>query len=277
MPAIDWSRPWLAPYRVEGEAVERAMSGGSTAAALNVAAGGWDEASAGSARTGMGEATPHFVPHDALPPGEPYERFIFDTGGVPTRDNLHDFFNGLVWRRFPRTKRRLNALQAAEIARSGIGATRGPLRDALTLFDENGAVLDAPAALWSALVARDWHRLFVTERARWQEARLLVFGHALMEKLVAPRKPATAHVLVVPAGARSLSLATEASADAAIAAILQAAHLATKPFVALPVLGVPGWWAPNEDPAFYGDSGVFRPPRSAESSPAPQERSRRPA
>ncbi|MGI4779659.1 MAG: DUF3025 domain-containing protein [Janthinobacterium lividum] len=277
MAAIDWSPPWLAPYRADGEAVERSMPGGSTAAALNGVARGPGAASTGTARTGVGEAIPHFVPHEALPPGEPYERFIFDTGGVPTRNNLHDFFNGLVWLRFPRTKRRLNALQAAEIARVGIGATRGPLRDALTLFDENGAVLDAPAVLREALVARDWHRLFVTERARWQEARLLVFGHALMEKLVAPRKPATAHVLMAPAGALSQSPGSEASADEAIAATLQAAHLATKPFVALPVLGVPGWWAPNEDPAFYGDSGVFRPPRSAESPPAPQERSRRPA
>jgi hypothetical protein len=50
-------------------------------------------------------------------------------------------------------------------------------------------VLDAPPALWEALVARDWHALFVTRRALWSEARLLVFGHALLEKLVTPRKP----------------------------------------------------------------------------------------
>lgn len=258
MTAIDWSRPWLAPYRADGEAVERAMSGPWVAAALNDAA--------------AGRPLPLFVPHDALPPAEPYERFIFRTGGVPTRDNLHDFFNGLVWLRFPRAKRRLNALQDGEIVRLGIGATRGPLRDALTLFDENGAVLDAPAVLWDALIARDWHRLFVTERARWQEARLLIFGHALMEKLVAPRKPATAHVLLAPG--ESPSLACE---DGAIAAALHAAHLATKPFVALPVLGLPGWWTPNEDPAFYGDSSVFRPSRSAESPPALPEQPRRPA
>ena len=252
MTAIDWSRPWLAPYRETGEVVGRGASDG-TAAALNDAVG---------ERTGV----PRFVSHDALPPGEPYERFIFNTGSVPTRDNLHDFFNGLVWLRFPQAKRRLNELQAAEIARHGIGATRGRLRDALTLFDENGALLDAPPEIWDALIARDWHRLFVTERARWQDARLFVFGHALMEKLVVPRKPATAHVLMAPSGALSSSLASD---DRAIAAALDAAHLATKPFVALPVLGVPGWWPANEDPAFYDDSGVFRPPRSAESRSVP--------
>ena len=239
MTAIDWSRPWLAPYRAEGEAVERAALGGSTVGALNDAA----------------QELARFVSQDALPPGEPYERFIFDTGSIPTRDNLHDFFNGLVWLRFPLAKRRLNVLQAAEIAQHGICGTRGPLRDALTLFDENGAVLDAPPALWDALIARDWHRLFVTERARWQDARLQVFGHALMEKLVAPRKPATAHVLMAPGRTQSI-----ASEDDAIAAVLDATYLASKPFVPLPVLGVPGWWAENDDPAFYDDSSVFRPP-----------------
>ncbi|MGJ7493762.1 DUF3025 domain-containing protein [Variovorax sp. RT4R15] len=194
-----------------------------------------------------------------MPPGEAYEAFIHRTGTVPTRDNLHDFFNGLVWLRFPQAKRRLNALQAAEIARVGIGATRGPLRDALTLFDENGAVLDAPPALWQALIARDWQRLFVTERSLWQQARLLVFGHALLEKLIAPRKAATAHVLLAPDAAKSI-----AADDAAITAALDAAHLSTKPFVTLPVLGIPGWWAANQNFCFYDDSDVFRPRRSTE-------------
>ncbi len=205
-----------------------------------------------------------FVPHEALPPGEAYEAHIFRTGDVPTRDNLHDFFNGLAWLHFPRAKRRLNELQAAEIARCGIGARRGPLRDALTLFDENGAVLDAPPALWDALVARDWQRLFVTERARWDEARLLLFGHALLEKLTAPRKGLTAHVLFAPGALRSIYPRDESIAEA-----LSAAHLATKPFVPLPVLGVPGWWPGNANPCFYDDLDVFRPPRLSRPAPMP--------
>ena len=229
--AVDWEQPWLAPYR-------------SLGASLVL-------------RSVCEPGLPRFVPPDRLPPGEAYEAFIHRTGTVPTRENLHDFFNGLVWLHFPQTKRRLNQLQADEIARAGVGATRGPLRDALTLFDENGAVLDAPPALWEALLARDWRRLFVTERALWQWARLLVFGHALLEKLVSPRKPATAHVLLAPNGAKSI-----AADDAAIAAALAPAHLSTKPFVTLPVLGIPGWWAGNDDVCFYDDPAVFRPRRA---------------
>lgn len=234
--AIDWSRPWLAPYRSASQVAD---------------------ASVAQALQGLGGAPAvRFVAQAGLPPGEAYEAFIHRTGTIPTRDNLHDFFNGLVWLRFPQAKCRLNQLQAAEIARAGIGATRGPLRDALTLFDENGAVLDAPPALWQALIARDWQRLFVSGRALWDEARLLVFGHALLEKLVSPRKPATAHVLLAPGASQSMAID-----DAAIAAALDPAHLAAKPFAPLPVLGVPGWWAGNAAPAFYDDPQVFRPRR----------------
>jgi hypothetical protein len=46
-----------------------------------------------------------------------------------------------------------------------------------------------------------------------------------------------------------------------MAADLSADKLAAKPFAHLPVLGVPGWWAANEDLAFYDDVSVFRRPR----------------
>ena len=236
--AIDWAAPWLAPYRDPGEAVARAAAQtGTVAAALQSA---------------KPPGVPDFVTQDALPEGQAYEAHIFRTRTVPTRDNLHDFFNGLVWLAFPETKRRLNELQATEIARAGVGATRGPLRDALTLFDENGAVLDAPPALLEALVARDWQALFVTQRPLWAQARLRVFGHALLEKLVVPRKAATAHVLLLPAVAGPLG-------DAALARCLTPEHMARKPFAPLPVLGVPGWCGANETPDYYDDPKVFRP------------------
>ncbi|XPG43970.1 DUF3025 domain-containing protein [Variovorax sp. KK3] len=239
--AVDLTAPWFAPWRDTGSGVLSSVLHGATVAqALDAHAGS------------VGRT---FVPHHCLAPGRAYEAHIAQSGAVPTRDNLHDFFNGLAWLRFPGTKQRLNELQAAEIARDGVCATRGPLRDALTLFDENGAVLDAPAALWAALLARDWKRLFVHERPLWREARLLVFGHALLEKLVAPRKALTAHVLWAPGAVHAISVD-----DSAMAAELDPRHLRGKPFAPLPVLGVPGWWAANEGPGFYDDAAVFRPP-----------------
>ncbi len=201
-------------------------------------------------------ASPDFVPQLDLPAGQAYEAHIFQTGTVPTRDNLHDFFNGLVWLAFPETKRRLNELQAAEIARRGIASTRGPLRDALTFVRrERCRARCARTRLWKALAARDWHSLFVTQRALWAEARLLVFGHALLEKLTTPRKALTAHVLLPLPGADGQS----ALDDRALARSLEPDYLVRKPFVPLPVLGVPGWWPENESPDFYDDAKVFRP------------------
>ena len=197
-----------------------------------------------------------FVPQHALPPGEAYEQFIFNSGTVPTRDNLHDFFNGLCWMCFPATKKRLNQLQAAEIAAAGVTPLRGPVRDALTVFDENGAFLLAPPLLWEALIARDWQRLFVQLRPLWADAQLVLFGHALFEKLVQPRKPITAHVYQAQPAIHSI-----AELDAWVAGDLSAAKLAGKPFTPLPVLGVPGWWPENEDFSFYDDARIFRPRR----------------
>ncbi|MDB5931748.1 MAG: putative transrane protein [Polaromonas sp.] len=197
-----------------------------------------------------------FVPQGTLPPGQAYEHYLFHSGQCPTRDNLHDFFNGLCWLRFPRTKRRLNQLQAAEIQKSGIQPLRGPVRDALTVFDENAAFLLAPQPLWDALLARDWQRLFIGLRPLWQEAQLVLFGHALLEKLVYPRKPITAHVYHAQPAINSI-----AELDGWIAEDLSAEKLAGKPFAPLPVLGVPGWWPDNEDFSFYDDATVFRPRR----------------
>jgi len=250
-PAPDWAQPWNAPFAADGAAVRAACdSGVALAQALTQRMGSMGH---------IGGTGPRFVPQTELPEGMAYERFIFDTGTVPTREGLHDFFNGLVWLRLPATKRLLNRLQASEIRSAGVGQVRGPLRDALTLFDENAVLLQAPDELWRALIARDWSRLFVELRPLWAQARLVLFGHALLEKLVTPYKSITGHVFREPV---PLGLGADLTAwDGWLAARLSAAVLVTKPFTPLPVLGVPDWWPANRDPAFYADTDVFRPRR----------------
>jgi hypothetical protein len=199
-----------------------------------------------------------FVSQSALPEGQAYEDFIFKTGQVPTRDGLHDFFNGLCWHRFPLAKRRLNQLQAAEIEAQGISATRGPVRDALTLFDENVVLMHAPDEVWAALQARDWLKLFVDLRDQWQHVHLVLFGHALVEKLVTPYKSITGHVYRVDS---HINPHDEAALDTWLVQDLQPTKLATKPYEPLPVLGIPGWCADNAERAYYEDTNVFRPKR----------------
>lgn len=243
--AIDWCAPWLAPYK---DVAEQAANQHD------------DETSVCQLLNSLDTAPIHFVPQNSLPADEHYERYIFNSKQCPTRDGLHDFFNGLCWIQFPKIKIRLNQLQAAQIEHLGSVTSRGPVRDALTVFDENAAFLFAPPKLWQALLDKDWQRLFVTLRPLWQEAQLVLFGHALLEKLVKPRKPITAHVYACdfPADFQSIQLS---DIDALISADLTPEKLATKPFAPLPVLGVPGWWAANEIESFYDDETVFRKPR----------------
>ncbi len=216
------------------------QAGGSLAAALNAALA--------EAPIELPAGALCFVPQAALPPGEGYEAFVRRSACVPTRNNWHDFFNGLVWLHHGALKARMNALH--DQAQPLPGARRGPLRDALTLLDENGALLQAPPALCEALAARDWQCLFVELRPLWREARLHLIGHALLEKLMQPRKSICAHVLLQ-------------SAPGVADELPDAAVLAGKPWHPLPVLGLPGWWAANADPLFYADSQVFRPAREA--------------
>lgn len=240
-PAPDWEARWLEPLRDTGQAVERAVSAGAPLwQALNHAT----------------RAPVRFVPQSELPESMAYEQFIAQTGCCPTREGLHDFFNGLCWARYPATKRRLNQLQAARIAADGVRPVRGPVRDALTVLDENAAFLSAPQPLWDALRHKQWERLFGPLRPLWRDAQLVVFGHALLEKLQAPRKAITAHVLAVP-----LRDPTVDAIDDWVAGHIDADMLAAKPFAHLPVLGVPGWWPANESPGFYRDTAVFRPDR----------------
>lgn len=247
---VDWQAPWLGAWRATGQRVAQSVQDGLPLfEALNCEGG----------------ALVRFVPQRLLPPGTAYESYIHETGNCPTREGLHDFFNGLCWLHFPKTKRKLNRLQAQQIEVQGINATRGAVRDALTLFDENAAFLQAPPPLWEALLAQDWRRLFVELRGLWQEARLVVFGHAALEKLVSPRKAITVHVY----RAQFAAAQEIAALDAAVAADLSAAKLATKPFVPLPVLGVPLWWPQNGDFSFYDDASVFRARRPAPSTTRP--------
>jgi hypothetical protein len=256
--AIDWSRPWNAPLAERGSRWQSAALRGYDAYldALN------DDARAAALVSGRGQPL-GFIAQDDLPEGASYEAHIAASGCVPTRHNLHDFFNGLMWFTHPRIKAALNARQAAQIDTLGIGPTRGGVRDALTLFDEN-AVLFACAdpLLADALRGFDWRTLFVTQRAAWGarcEARM--FGHALLEKLVAPYKACTGHAWIVSIPIEYFALddaARRAMLDERVTNQLLAGPLDSRTFAPLPVLGVPGWWDANASPGFYDDASVFR-------------------
>jgi hypothetical protein len=261
---IDWSRPWLASILPAAETI---LAQEDWRVALN-------QAARAAGLINHRDLPLQFIPQEELPDGVAYESHISAAGKVPTRENLHDFFNALVWLSFPQIKRQLNALQSAQIETLGIGKSRGPARDAATIFDENAALLvlensERGHRLLSCLREHQWQLAFIEHRDDFASvAQVWSFGHALMEKLVQPYKGITAHAWVVWVDPDffAQSFAQQAQQlDTQVSKQLQSHALTTADYTPLPVLGVPDWWA-GQDEAFYADEKVFRAKRVQASS-----------
>ncbi|MFP2769506.1 DUF3025 domain-containing protein [Oceanisphaera sp. KMM 10153] len=198
-----------------------------------------------------------------------YEQAVAQ-GMVPTRAaNWHDFFGAVIWALFPRTKALLNRLHMEDIAANGFGK-RTPRRDRVTHFDECGLVLavsdKAEAEHW--LREHDWQRLFISERDRWgNNWQSFIFGHALYEQALAPFIGMTGKCVVLEMDTVFFSLPAAARyplLDARLAEHLEQDTLfdRPRPLLPLPLLGIPGWWPANEEPAFYQNRDYFRPRRN---------------
>lgn len=193
-------------------------------------------------------------------PGVVYEKHIYETGEISTREeHWHDLFNALVWCRLPRLKVAMNAVHYDHLDEEENGR-RGDQRDALTLLDECGVIVTGPdSGLLEALAAREWRSAFVEHRQAWEETRVLICGHAILEKFLDPYKSVTAQaVYLCDSEPRAIE-----EVDKLLAETLLDGELMSSPkdLLPLPLMGIPGWWPHGaQDAAFYADQGVFRPP-----------------
>lgn len=184
-----------------------------------------------------------------------YEQRV-SSGVVPTRNLAHDWYNGLVWLRYPKAKAQINQLHVAHGQQAVVtGNRRTPLRDALTLMDESGAVLlTTDARLVQALLTHDWHTLFL-DRSSWLHAvRLLIVGHGLLESMDKAHKGLCAKV--IPVQVSNINLPAEEIDELLIELTLRLQGPGN--FSPLPVMGVPAWFEESSAPGFYEDAGVFR-------------------
>jgi len=192
-----------------------------------------------------------------------YEQRIARHGLIATRDNWHDFFNAMIWCLFPNTKVVISALHATDFDPTASRRTRA--RDALTLFDENGAlIVSSNHMLLQAIVNFDWRFVFVDQREAWhRHTACHIVGHALFEKLLTPYIGVTANTRLVhvpkeffllPKSAQRLLL-DRCLADALINRTFQTPRNLSP----LPLLGVPGWWS-NQNQEFYANTDYFRLP-----------------
>lgn len=224
----------------------------------------------------------NFVSQEALPADMSYETFIGITGHIPTRNNLHDLFNGSIWLTFPKTKALLNYYHRVEMAKAAnkqnTDAVRGRVRDTITVFDENGAVLvTSDSSIGQALIEFNWQDSLVTTRGSWDnpyqpkshaQAAVYIFGHALLEQLIYPRKPLCAHSVIIHVSQDFFALSTSKRMELLddklvdhMDNLLSSEVVTPRQLSPLPILGVPYFWAKNSDPSFYDDSFVFRSTR----------------
>jgi hypothetical protein len=203
------------------------------------------------------------------PPALEFERRVLDRGEVATRaENWHDAFHACAWALFPRAKARINALHL-EAGAAPAPNGRSPLRDLLTLFDESGIVI-ACADPWlaSLLAGFQWHQLFWVERQRALRALdFTIFGHALYQQCHALYDGVTGKGIVVPVEPEYFTCAAQqrlARLDAAIERFFAGADVLTGPrtLQPLPLKGIPGWAAENQDETYYRDERQFRPGRT---------------
>lgn len=212
-----------------------------------------------------------FVKQDRqlLADGLHYETRIAERGMVATRgQNWHDLFNAWVWCRYPAIKQALNARQVQAIAQMG-PARRNRAQYALTQFDEAGVIVrvrdPALLALWDA---HAWLELFHTHAGAWARGDIAVVatvGHALLEHKLLPQLLLIGKCVAVHSQASDQACIEHVAARIADATLLND-PLELRP---LPLSGIPGWDARNDDADFYRHAPCFSPLRNGRVYPPP--------
>jgi len=216
-----------------------------------------------------------FVPQEygKLPFEAQYEPRCYLKGEVPTReDNWHDLLNALVWFTFPKAKAAINVRHFEALTTGQDDARhsqRGAVRDTNTLLDESGVIVPyADAELAGLLRDFRWKELFWQRRAEVQSGMgFYLFGHGLYEKALRPYTGMTGQGLLLPVEPAFFTWSLPqrlAHLDDLLAQYLYAPQhcRSTRELTPVPLLGVPGWSAENDDAAYYDDTRYFRKGRN---------------
>lgn len=195
-----------------------------------------------------------------------YEASIYLRGELAVyADSWHDFFQILAWATFPQAKRALNTAHYAALEQrmtSNDPARRGPVEDALTLFDENGAlILCEDDTLLDHIRHLQWKTLFWKRRAELADKlRCIVFGHGLYEKALNPYVGMCAHAILLHCDPSVLSGSQKHLldyADRRLAAHLAGGVASPRALYPFPLLGLPQWFDNNAE-EFYDNTDYFR-------------------
>ncbi|MCF6288273.1 MAG: DUF3025 domain-containing protein [Proteobacteria bacterium] len=182
-----------------------------------------------------------------------YELRIFQHGLIATREkNWHDYFNALIWLKFPQTKSAINTVHYQEIQQQ-TSNHRSRRRDLLTLFDECGIIIQANNNIQQLIKQHQWQELFIEHKDMWLDGSIKVetFGHAMYEKYLEPYIGMTAKALLLPTEINDV--------DCFLAHNLnnQQLLISKTELSPLPVLGIPNWHK-NQTSRFYANTQYFR-------------------
>jgi hypothetical protein len=192
-----------------------------------------------------------------------YETRIVAVHELIVNDSLHDLFNACIWLTFPKTKRIISELHVE----LGVGEhnRRPRRRDVLTLFDESGLMLFCEPTLCEEFKVlnetHQWKTLFVERRREFIEhVRPILFGHGALEQLASNwHRGVTVKAQWLPLHCDT----TLGELDTFLSEAIRTNNALRddERRIPIPLLGVPGWFAENEEATCYDDGHIFRPAR----------------
>jgi hypothetical protein len=201
-----------------------------------------------------------------------YEPRCYLRGEVPTRaGNWHDLFNALVWLTFPEMKAAMNARHyramtgTVAFEHQTSASERGGVRDVTTLLDESGViVVSSNIELIRMMKNFEWKELFWHRRREvLAHMRFYIVGHGLYEKALRPYVGMTGHGMLLQVASEFHDLSLEqqlVNVDMLVAEQLRDEEKYRIPdeLSPVPLLGIPGWMAENDNAAFYDNTTYFR-------------------
>lgn len=195
-----------------------------------------------------------------------YEPRIYLKGEVQVRENnWHDFFNTMVWLTFPKTKVVLNSIQYNNLKqRLNKSKIRNSIENALTLFDENGAVIvSCNKELIDLFKNFQWKELFWNRRKEVElQMKFFIFGHSIYEKALNPYLGMTASSVAFIVDELFLKKHIDdqlTSIDELLFNAVENGNITSpKQLAPLPILGIPGWFSDNACASYYDNKTYFR-------------------
>jgi len=192
-----------------------------------------------------------------------YEPRVYLKRELQTRtQNWHDFFNAIIWLKFPKTKKTLNDLHFLQAKQRKKGSNRSTLENRITQFDECGAiVITNNKKLIGLIKNHQWEELFIKNSNAFEEnIKCIIFGHAMFEKALNPYIGMTCHCLLIESNEFLEDIKNDdfSKIDQKIADLWKnKISRAPLKLNALPVLGIPGFW-PEQNSLFYKNTEYFR-------------------